>query len=152
MAESTFVKHNVCCVVIDGWGVTPDRDDETKTNGDAIFHAKTTNMSMFEKEYPYKTLGAHGLDVGLPDGLMGNSEVGHLNIGAGRIVYQVSDFPQPWEEWVSILIRKYARDEVIDRSPIFVFVLTPKLKARSPVSLSKFPCWFSGLSVIDKNC
>ncbi|KAF9347121.1 hypothetical protein BGX34_003387 [Mortierella sp. NVP85] len=84
MAESTSVKHNVCCVVIDGWGVS----DKDKTEGDAIFHAQTTNMSMFEKEYPYKTLGAHGLDVGLPDGLMGNSEVGHLNIGAGRIVYQ----------------------------------------------------------------
>lgn len=40
--------------------------------------------------YPNVELSAHGLDVGLPEGLMGNSEVGHLNIGAGRIVYQVS--------------------------------------------------------------
>jgi bisphosphoglycerate-independent phosphoglycerate mutase (AlkP superfamily) len=79
------VKHNVVCIVIDGWGVSPEENHR----GDAIFNAQTPYMDKFEKEYPYTTLGAHGLDVGLPDGLMGNSEVGHLNIGAGRIVYQV---------------------------------------------------------------
>jgi 2,3-bisphosphoglycerate-independent phosphoglycerate mutase len=47
-------------------------------------------MDNFEKTYPYTDIAAHGLSVGLPDGLMGNSEVGHLNIGAGRVVYQVS--------------------------------------------------------------
>ncbi|KAK3836384.1 MAG: 2,3-bisphosphoglycerate-independent phosphoglycerate mutase [Linnemannia elongata] len=78
------IKHNVVCVVIDGWGVSPEENHR----GDAIFNAKTPYMDKFEKEYPYTTLGAHGLDVGLPDGLMGNSEVGHLNIGAGRVVYQ----------------------------------------------------------------
>ncbi|KAF9192482.1 hypothetical protein BGZ51_005494 [Haplosporangium sp. Z 767] len=77
-------KHNVVCVVIDGWGISPDKD----TRGDAIRNAKTPYMTKFEHDYPFTTLGAHGLDVGLPDGLMGNSEVGHLNIGAGRIVYQ----------------------------------------------------------------
>lgn len=82
------VKHNVVCVVIDGWGVSPEENHR----GDAIFNAKTPYMDKFEKEYPYTTLGAHGLDVGLPDGLMGNSEVGHLNIGAGRVVYQVCLF------------------------------------------------------------
>lgn len=45
-------------------------------------------MTNLEKSYPYTTLEAHGLAVGLPEGLMGNSEVGHLNIGAGRVVYQ----------------------------------------------------------------
>ncbi|KAF9116816.1 hypothetical protein BGX27_010433 [Mortierella sp. AM989] len=78
------VKQNVVCIVIDGWGISPEAD----TRGDAIRNAKTPYMDKFEKEYAYTTLGAHGLDVGLPDGLMGNSEVGHLNIGAGRIVYQ----------------------------------------------------------------
>ncbi|KAF9350014.1 hypothetical protein BGX26_011757 [Mortierella sp. AD094] len=78
------VKQNVVCVVIDGWGISP----ETDPRGDAIRNAKTPYMDKFEKEYAFTTLGAHGLDVGLPDGLMGNSEVGHLNIGAGRIVYQ----------------------------------------------------------------
>jgi 2,3-bisphosphoglycerate-independent phosphoglycerate mutase len=85
MAQTASVKHNVVCVVIDGWGISPEAD----TRGDAIRNAKTPYMDMFEKEYPFTTLGAHGLDVGLPDGLMGNSEVGHLNIGAGRVVYQV---------------------------------------------------------------
>ncbi|KAF9978234.1 hypothetical protein BGZ73_003238 [Actinomortierella ambigua] len=78
------VKHNVCLICIDGWGISPEED----SRGDAIRNADTPYMDKFEKEYPYTTLGAHGLDVGLPDGLMGNSEVGHLNIGAGRIVYQ----------------------------------------------------------------
>lgn len=85
MSAKAQVKQNVCCIVIDGWGISP----EENTRGDAIRNAKTPYMDKFEKEYPFTTLGAHGLDVGLPDGLMGNSEVGHLNIGAGRIVYQV---------------------------------------------------------------
>ncbi|KAG0327526.1 hypothetical protein BG004_002757 [Podila humilis] len=84
MSEKAQVKQNVCCIVIDGWGISP----EENTRGDAIRNAKTPYMDKFEKEYPFTTLGAHGLDVGLPDGLMGNSEVGHLNVGAGRIVYQ----------------------------------------------------------------
>ncbi|KAF9950020.1 hypothetical protein BGZ70_001536 [Mortierella alpina] len=84
MAQNATIKHPVVCVVIDGWGISPEAD----TRGDAIRNAQTPYMTKFEKEYPFTTLGAHGLDVGLPDGLMGNSEVGHLNIGAGRVVYQ----------------------------------------------------------------
>ena len=53
-------------------------------------------MSRLEKECPFAELDAHGLAVGLPDGLMGNSEVGHLNIGAGRIVYQVGHLQRCW--------------------------------------------------------
>ncbi|KAF9236130.1 cofactor-independent phosphoglycerate mutase [Melanogaster broomeanus] len=56
--------------------------------GDAIDAADTTNMDTIAKNYAYRTLNAHGNAVGLSDGLMGNSEVGHLNIGAGRIVWQ----------------------------------------------------------------
>ncbi|KAF9279164.1 hypothetical protein BGZ68_008081 [Mortierella alpina] len=81
MAQNATVKHPVVCVVIDGWGISP----EAETRGDAIRNAQTPYMTKFEKEYPFTTLGAHGHDVGLPDGLMGNSEVGHLNIGAGRV-------------------------------------------------------------------
>ncbi|KAI9103190.1 BPG-independent [Phlyctochytrium arcticum] len=81
MAKPT---QNACLIVIDGWGISPDGDPK----GDAIRNAKTPVMSGFEKNYPFAELDAHGLAVGLPDGLMGNSEVGHLNIGAGRIVYQ----------------------------------------------------------------
>ncbi|KAG0302113.1 hypothetical protein BGZ98_007784 [Dissophora globulifera] len=83
MATAT-VKQPVVCIVIDGWGISPEAD----ARGDAIRNANTPVMDKLEKNYPFTTLGAHGLDVGLPDGLMGNSEVGHLNVGAGRIVYQ----------------------------------------------------------------
>ena len=57
--------------------------------GNAIFHADTPVMDAFSKKSnQYLTLDASGLAVGLPEGLMGNSEVGHLNIGAGTVVYQ----------------------------------------------------------------
>ncbi|KAJ3168898.1 hypothetical protein HDU88_001225 [Geranomyces variabilis] len=75
---------NACLIVIDGWGISEEKDHK----GDAIYNAETPVMSKFEKTYPFVELAAHGEAVGLPDGLMGNSEVGHLNIGAGRIVYQ----------------------------------------------------------------
>jgi 2,3-bisphosphoglycerate-independent phosphoglycerate mutase len=71
-----------CLVVIDGWGIDPNKQ------GNAVLNANTPCMTKLSKEYPYMTLSASGLDVGLPEGLMGNSEVGHLNIGAGRVVYQ----------------------------------------------------------------
>ena len=75
----------VCLVVIDGWGVRESQD----STGDAIENAKTPVMDDLESKYLSSPLFAHGNYVGLPDNLMGNSEVGHLNIGAGRIVYQV---------------------------------------------------------------
>ncbi|CDS06983.1 hypothetical protein LRAMOSA09506 [Lichtheimia ramosa] len=77
-------KEKVCLICIDGWGVSPVEDPK----GDAIRNAETPVMDKFKKDYPYADIAAHGLSVGLPDGLMGNSEVGHLNIGAGRVVYQ----------------------------------------------------------------
>lgn len=80
------VKQKTCLIVIDGWGISPAEDSK----GDAIRNAKTPVMTRLADEYQFTPISAHGLDVGLPDGLMGNSEVGHLNIGAGRIVYQVS--------------------------------------------------------------
>jgi 2,3-bisphosphoglycerate-independent phosphoglycerate mutase len=84
MSDSTAVKQRVCLVVIDGWGISSNPDP----TGDAIRNANTPVMDGFKEKYPYTQLSAHGLSVGLPDGLMGNSEVGHLNIGAGRVVYQ----------------------------------------------------------------
>jgi 2,3-bisphosphoglycerate-independent phosphoglycerate mutase len=72
-----------CLIVIDGWGVSPSNGA-----GDAIKAAKTPNMTRLAQEYPHIELTAHGRAVGLPTGLMGNSEVGHLNIGAGRPVFQ----------------------------------------------------------------
>lgn len=75
--------NKVCLVVIDGWGL---RDE---THGNAIHHAKTPIMDQVCSGN-WTQLAAHGEHVGLHKGLMGNSEVGHLNIGAGRVMSQVN--------------------------------------------------------------
>ncbi len=72
----------VTLIIMDGFGISD------QTEGNAVACASTPNIDRLERDYPYTTLGAAGLDVGLPEGQMGNSEVGHLNLGAGRIVYQ----------------------------------------------------------------
>ena len=69
-------------IILDGWG----HGDKTKS--DAIYHANTPFVDSLYKKYPNCELLTDGENVGLPKGQMGNSEVGHLNIGAGRIVYQ----------------------------------------------------------------
>ncbi len=69
-------------IILDGWGIGD------KSKSDAIYNAKTPFMDSLQANYPTATLLTSGENVGLPDGQMGNSEVGHLNIGAGRIVYQ----------------------------------------------------------------
>jgi len=69
-------------IILDGWG------HGDKTNSDAIYHANTPFVDSLYKNYPNCELKTFGEHVGLPKGQMGNSEVGHLNIGAGRIVYQ----------------------------------------------------------------
>ncbi|KAJ3775333.1 BPG-independent [Lentinula raphanica] len=70
--------------VHDGWGIAA----EPGLEGNAIEAGTTTNMDTIAKEHSFRKLSAHGTAVGLSEGLMGNSEVGHLNIGAGRIVWQ----------------------------------------------------------------
>jgi 2,3-bisphosphoglycerate-independent phosphoglycerate mutase len=72
----------VVLVILDGWGIAPDGP------GNAVAAANTPVMDALAKTYPYATLRTSGLVVGLPEGQMGNSEVGHLNIGAGFVVYQ----------------------------------------------------------------
>ena len=72
----------VTLIVLDGWGLGKNYE------GNAIMKAKTPNYKLIEENYPGTTLRASGLSVGLPEGQMGNSEVGHLNIGSGRVVYQ----------------------------------------------------------------
>ena len=69
-------------MILDGWGIG------SQTKGDVIFQTPTPYMDYLNQNYPHSQLQASGENVGLPDGQMGNSEVGHLNIGAGRIVYQ----------------------------------------------------------------
>ncbi|MFB1000153.1 MAG: 2,3-bisphosphoglycerate-independent phosphoglycerate mutase, partial [Colwellia sp.] len=69
-------------LILDGWGY------RESTESNAIFHAKTPVLDDLNARYPNMLIGTSGMAVGLPDGQMGNSEVGHVNLGAGRIVYQ----------------------------------------------------------------
>ena len=77
------MKKPVALIIMDGFGYNPD------SYGNAIADAKKPNLDKLFAECPHTLIGASGLDVGLPDGQMGNSEVGHTNIGAGRVVYQM---------------------------------------------------------------
>lgn len=74
--------HPVTLLVLDGWGVSPEK------RGNAVSCGKTPNYHLLLEKFPHSLLQASGEHVGLPPGLMGNSEVGHLNIGAGRVVIQ----------------------------------------------------------------
>jgi 2,3-bisphosphoglycerate-independent phosphoglycerate mutase len=87
----------VALLILDGWGIG------NGSKSDAIANANTPFVDSLYNKYPHSTLRTSGEDVGLPTGQMGNSEVGHLNIGAGRIVYQ--DFA---------LINKAVREKTID--------------------------------------
>ena len=80
----------VMLIIRDGWGINPAGRAEREQNGDATLLASTPFHDQLYLDYPSSTLSASGSDVGLPQGQMGNSEVGHLNLGAGRIVYQAS--------------------------------------------------------------
>ena len=73
---------SLALVVLDGWGLAPP------SPGNAIDLAETPVFDSLWERYPRTTLSASGRDVGLPDGQMGNSEVGHLNLGAGAVVKQ----------------------------------------------------------------
>jgi len=75
------MKKPIILIIMDGYGIN-------QPEGNAIAAAKTPNLDRLFAENPFVTIGASGMDVGLPDGQMGNSEVGHTNMGAGRLVYQ----------------------------------------------------------------
>jgi 2,3-bisphosphoglycerate-independent phosphoglycerate mutase len=104
----------VLCI-LDGWGIAED----SKYN--AISVAKTPNYDRFLKKYPNSKLVASGARVGLPDGQIGNSEVGHTNIGAGRVVLQ--DFPR---------INKAVNDGVLGENAVLVSLIE-KLKKNGGV-------------------
>lgn len=78
----TKIKNPVALVILDGFGLAPESE------GNAVKLANTPTFDAICASYPAAQLSASGLDVGLPEGQMGNSEVGHLNLGAGRVVYQ----------------------------------------------------------------
>ena len=75
-------KKPVVLMILDGFGLNERHE------ANAVYEANTPNIDGLMKNYPFVKGNASGLAVGLPDGQMGNSEVGHLNMGAGRIVYQ----------------------------------------------------------------
>jgi 2,3-bisphosphoglycerate-independent phosphoglycerate mutase len=76
------MNHKAILIILDGWGMTQN------PKASAIAQANTPYLDYLMQQYPNATLKTSGLDVGLPEGQMGNSEVGHMNLGAGRIVYQ----------------------------------------------------------------
>jgi len=78
----------VVLIIRDGWGVNPGGKATAEADGNSVLLAKTPFHDQLLAQYPKAFLSASGMDVGLPPGQMGNSEVGHLNLGAGRIVYQ----------------------------------------------------------------
>ena len=82
------MKKPVLLMIRDGWGINPAGKAGAEPQGDATLLARTPVHDRLYREYPGSRLQASGLVVGLPEGQMGNSEVGHLNLGAGRIVYQ----------------------------------------------------------------
>ncbi len=79
---TTRPQHRILLVVLDGWGIRKERESN------AILLAGTPHLDQLTRDFPHSELSTSGLAVGLPEGQMGNSEVGHTNIGAGRIVYQ----------------------------------------------------------------
>ena len=80
---AAVLKNRAALIILDGYGIAP------ATAGNAIAQAKKPNLDALFAEYPHAQLQASGMDVGLPEGQMGNSEVGHTNIGAGRVVFQI---------------------------------------------------------------
>ena len=97
------MKKPVILVIMDGYGIRKE------TYGNAIAKAKKPNLDRYFSTYPMTYIQASGIDVGLPEGQMGNSEVGHLNIGAGRVVYQSLT-----------LIDKAVKDKSFFRNPTYL--------------------------------
>ncbi len=102
-------KKPVVLIIRDGWGINPGGKAQAVENGDATLLASTPFHDELYAKYPWAKISGSGEDVGLPEGQMGNSEVGHLNLGAGRIVYQ--DLTR---------INKAIRDGELPRNPVLV--------------------------------
>ena len=112
-------KKPVVLIIRDGWGTNPGGKETAVKDGNAVLLAKTPFHEVMYQHYPYGYLSASGLDVGLPPGQMGNSEVGHLNLGAGRIVYQ--DLTR---------INKAIEEGTLATNPVFVETLEKAKSSR----------------------
>jgi len=112
-------KKKVALIILDGWGI----GDGSKS--DAIANSRTPFVDSLYKQYPHSTLRTSGEDVGLPNGQMGNSEVGHLNIGAGRVVYQ--DL---------VRISKDVENHMLDTNPVLIEALQYATKNKKNVHLT----------------
>ena len=112
LKDENLKRRPIMLCILDGWGEREGGDDN------AIFHANTPNWDRMVATNPKTTLKASDLDVGLPNGQMGNSEVGHMNLGAGRIVLQ--DLP---------LINQSIEDNSIKDNPALTDLIT-KLNVR----------------------
>lgn len=114
-----MAKKPVVLIIRDGWGVNPGGQETAEKDGNATLLANTPFHDVMLEAYPKGFLSASGMDVGLPDGQMGNSEVGHLNLGAGRIVYQ--DLTR---------INKAISDGVLAENPVFKDMLAKAKHSR----------------------
>jgi 2,3-bisphosphoglycerate-independent phosphoglycerate mutase len=114
-----MAKKPVVLIIRDGWGVNPGGPKTAVKDGNATLLAKTPFHEVMHAKYPKGFLSASGLDVGLPPGQMGNSEVGHLNLGAGRIVYQ--DLTR---------INKAIEEGTLAKNPVFVEALEKAKSSR----------------------
>ena len=112
-------KKPVLLCIMDGFGWVPN-----ETFGNAVAAANTPNLDALMKNYPMTTIDASGMAVGLPDGQMGNSEVGHTNMGAGRIVYQQLT-----------LITKSIRDGAMLQNPVLVKNMKAAIDAGKAIHL-----------------
>ncbi len=100
------MNNKVLLMILDGWGIAKNKEVS------AIDHAKTPFINSLYSKYPHSNLQASGLAVGLPVGQMGNSEVGHMNIGAGRVVYQ--DL---------VRVNKAVEEKELDSNPVLLNAL-----------------------------
>ena len=112
-------KKPVMLCIMDGFGWTPD-----ETYGNAVAAANKPNLDKIFANYPMTTIQASGMAVGLPDGQMGNSEVGHTNMGAGRIVYQQLT-----------LITKSIKDGEMFKNPVLVKNMKAAIDAGKAIHL-----------------
>ena len=114
-----MAKKPVLLCIMDGFGWVPN-----ETFGNAVVAAKTPHLDALMEKYPMTTIDASGMAVGLPDGQMGNSEVGHTNMGAGRIVYQQLT-----------LITKSIRDGEMLQNPVLVKNMKAAIEAGKAIHL-----------------